>query len=132
MRVNTMWIMNDWLNICRLTQLLRCFERSQSCEIRKLHGRWQWIENSQCTVFKISQWLILNTLIMCKHKWTFIWVIKKNKLKGLDWKGKWTGKLINKLSMYYMLAIQKNSDSVEKTRSHIVSQFINRQKTLTW
>jgi len=43
----------------------------------------------------------------------------KKKIKGLDGKGKLTGKLIDELSIYYRLAIRKNCSSVEKMRDSI-------------
>lgn len=43
----------------------------------------------------------------------------KKKTKGLGGRGKLTGKLIDELSIYYGLAIRRNSDSVENMRSSI-------------
>ncbi|XP_066584404.1 uncharacterized protein [Prorops nasuta] len=43
----------------------------------------------------------------------------KKKTKGLGGKGKLTGRLIDELSIYYGLAIRRNSDSVDKMRSAI-------------
>jgi len=53
----------------------------------------------------------------------------KKQVKGLGGKGKLTGKLIDELSIYYGLAIRRNSDSVEKMRNNIwatLYQIINR------
>jgi len=54
--------------------------------------------------------------------------LKKN-TKGLDEKERLTGKLIDKLTIYYDLAIRKNSDSVEKIKKKIWATLYHKIST---
>ncbi|KAL7290650.1 hypothetical protein TKK_0015411 [Trichogramma kaykai] len=49
--------------------------------------------------------------------------------KGLAGKGKLTGKLIDELSIYYGLAIRRNSDSVEKMKNEIWASIFHKLST---
>lgn len=53
----------------------------------------------------------------------------KKQVKGLGGKGKLTGKLIDELSIYYGLAIRRNSDSVEKMRNNIWATLYHKLST---
>lgn len=53
---------------------------------------------------------------------------KKNN-KGIGGKGKLTGKMIDKLTVYYGLAIKRNSDSVEKMKNDIWATFDHYRST---
>jgi len=53
----------------------------------------------------------------------------KKKTKGLGGKGKLTGKLIDKLSIYYGLAIRRNHESVEKMRTAIYATLDHKLST---
>lgn len=54
----------------------------------------------------------------------------KTKTKGLGCKGKLTGKLIDELSIYYGLAIRRNSDSIEKLRNEIRATLHHKLSTI--
>ncbi|KAG8227028.1 hypothetical protein J437_LFUL006648 [Ladona fulva] len=53
----------------------------------------------------------------------------KKKIKGLGGRGKLTGKLIDELTIYYGLAIRRNSDSVEKMKDTIWATFFHKPST---
>ncbi|KAG8230185.1 hypothetical protein J437_LFUL006117 [Ladona fulva] len=53
----------------------------------------------------------------------------KKKIKGLGGRGKLTGKLIDELTVYYGLAIRRNSDSVEKMKNAIWATFFHKSST---
>ncbi|KYN05834.1 hypothetical protein ALC62_03230 [Cyphomyrmex costatus] len=53
----------------------------------------------------------------------------KKKTKGLGGRGKLTGKLIDELSIYYGLAIRRNSESVEKMRNEIYATLNHKIST---
>jgi len=67
-------------------------------------------------------------VIVCKkecidYMYRSVWIpssgnLKKN-VKGLDGKGKLTGKLIDDLFIYYDFAICRNPDSIEKMHNNI-------------
>lgn len=54
---------------------------------------------------------------------------KKIKRKSLGGRGKLTGKMIDKLSVYYGLAIRRNHDSVEKMRNAIWATYYHYSST---
>lgn len=53
----------------------------------------------------------------------------KKTIKGLGGKGKLTGKLIDELSLYYGLAIRRNSDSIEKMKNKIWATLYHKIST---
>lgn len=53
----------------------------------------------------------------------------KKRNKGLGGKGKVTGKIIDKLSVYYGLAIRRHCDSVEEMKNAIWATFYHYNST---